>query len=69
MQTLVSHSAGNKLSGTKSSKDSVCHAGEGEGVYCHMVKTNHATHLCVLWYSSSLGLAHSYQNGQPHTPL
>ena len=49
----ASHSHGGQQvvgfsTGTKSSKDSVCHSGEGEAVYCHIVKTNHATHLCVL---------------------
>ena len=64
---------GQQVLGTKPScdypKDNVFHAGEGEGVYCHMVKANHEDHLCVLWYSASLGLAHSYQNVQPHTPM
>ena len=51
------------------SKDNVFRAGEGEGVYCHMMKTNHEDHLSVLWYSASLGLVNSYQNVRPHIPM
>ena len=69
LQTTLSHSVANKLSvfqpikiqATSYFKDNVFHAGEGEGVYCHMVQTNCVTHVCVLWYSASLGHAHSYQ--------
>ena len=76
-QTSVSRSAGNKLSffqqvlsqASSYPQDNVCHAGEGEGVYCYMVKTNNHTSLSVLWYSGSPGLAHSYQYSicEPHS--
>ena len=52
-QTIVSHSGGNNVgfsTGTKSSKRlcpqyNVCHAGEGEGVHCYIVKTKNHTNL------------------------